>query len=59
MTQADGAFKAETARAAGLCGVGRGDGPEAQRLVARTPVALGRAVGQESGPEPAPPSALL
>lgn len=33
MTQADGAFKAETARAARQHGVGRRDRPEAQTLV--------------------------
>lgn len=58
MSQADGALKAETARAAGQRGAGRGDGPEAQHWVARALAALGRAVDQESGPEPAPPSAL-
>ena len=40
-TQADGAFKAETALAAGQHGAGRGDGPEAQRRVGGAPVALG------------------
>lgn len=41
MTQADGAFKAETARAAGQHRAGRGDGPEAQCRVGGAPAALG------------------